>query len=44
MTSWEGCGRKLSWFNLRYYPSIFPEELRKTTKILSITADLWADI
>jgi hypothetical protein len=31
----KGCGRKQSWPNLRYYPGIFLEGLRKTTKALS---------
>jgi hypothetical protein len=34
--NWRGCGRKLSWPNLRYYPDIFLEVLRKATKILRI--------
>jgi hypothetical protein len=29
--NWKGYGRKQSWPSLRYYPSIFVEELRKTT-------------
>jgi hypothetical protein len=33
--NWKGCGRRLSWPNLRYYPSIFLEDLWKTTKILN---------
>jgi hypothetical protein len=35
MINWKGCGRKRSWPNLRYYPGICPERLRKTTEILS---------
>jgi hypothetical protein len=31
----KGCGRKWSWPNLRYYPAICLEGLRKTTKKLS---------
>jgi hypothetical protein len=31
----KGCGRKLSWTNLMYYPGIFLEELRNTTKNIS---------
>jgi hypothetical protein len=31
----ERCGRKQLWPNLRYYPGIFVEGLRKTTNILS---------
>jgi hypothetical protein len=38
--NWKGCGRKRSWPSLRYYPSIFLQELRKTTKILS--QDSWS--
>jgi hypothetical protein len=34
MIHWEGCGKKRSWSNLRYYPGICLEELRKTMKIL----------
>jgi hypothetical protein len=33
--NWKGCGRKWLWPNLRYYPGICLEELRKTTKNLS---------
>jgi hypothetical protein len=33
--NWKGCGKKRSWPNLRYYPSICLEGLRKTTKNLS---------
>jgi hypothetical protein len=33
--NWRGCGRKRSCPNLRYYPSIYVEGLRKTTKNLS---------
>jgi hypothetical protein len=33
--NWKGCGWKRSWPNLRYYPGICLEGLRKTTKILS---------
>jgi hypothetical protein len=29
---WEGCGRKLSLPNVMYYPGIFLEGLKKTTK------------
>jgi hypothetical protein len=32
MMNWKGFGRKLSWFNLKYYTSIFLEGLRKATK------------
>jgi hypothetical protein len=31
ITNWKGCGRKQSWSNLRYYPGICLEGLRKTT-------------
>jgi hypothetical protein len=33
--NWKGWGRKRSWLNLSYYPSIFLEGLRKTTKNFS---------
>jgi hypothetical protein len=33
--NWKGCGRKRSWPNLRYYPDICLEGLRKKTKNLS---------
>jgi hypothetical protein len=33
--NWKGCGRKRSWLNLRYYPGICVEGLRKTMKNLS---------
>jgi hypothetical protein len=33
--NWKGCGRKRSWPNFRYYPGIFLEGLKKTTKNLS---------
>jgi hypothetical protein len=32
---WKECGRKQSWPNLEYYPGIYLEGLRKTTKNLS---------
>jgi hypothetical protein len=32
---WIGYGKKQSWPNLRYYPSIWLEGLSKTTKTLS---------
>jgi hypothetical protein len=35
MADWKGCGRKRSWPNLRYYPGICPEGLRKRMKNLS---------
>jgi hypothetical protein len=35
MMNWKGCGRKLSWHNLRYYPGIRLEGLRKITTNLS---------
>jgi hypothetical protein len=31
---WKGCERKRLWPNLRYYPRIFLEGLRKTMKDL----------
>jgi hypothetical protein len=30
--NWKGCGRKRSWPNLRYYPSIFLQGLRKNMR------------
>jgi hypothetical protein len=33
--NWEGYGRKRSWPNLRYYPGIYLDGLRKATKNLS---------
>jgi hypothetical protein len=33
--NWKGCGRKVSWPNLIYYPGICLQRLKKTTKILS---------
>jgi hypothetical protein len=33
--NWSGCGRKLSWPSLRYYPGICLETLRKTLKNIS---------
>jgi hypothetical protein len=44
MLNWKGCGRKWSWPNLRCYPDIFLEGLRKSTKklgIVSLEADVW---
>jgi hypothetical protein len=32
----KGCGRKRSWTNLRYYPGICLEKLRKATKKISV--------
>jgi hypothetical protein len=32
MMNWKGYERKRSWRNLRYYPSICPQGLRRTTK------------
>jgi hypothetical protein len=32
---WKGCGRKLPWPNLRNYPSIHLQWLRKAMKSLS---------
>jgi hypothetical protein len=31
LMSWGGCGRKRSWPNFRYYPSLYMEWLRKST-------------
>lgn len=42
--NWKGSGRKQSWPNLRYYPGICLEELRKITRtwvrIVGVTADI----
>jgi hypothetical protein len=35
MMNWKGYGTKQSWPNLRYYPNIFLEGLRKLQKNLS---------
>jgi hypothetical protein len=43
MMNWNGCEEKRSWPNLKHYPVIFLEGLRKTTKTLSI-ADLRAEV
>jgi hypothetical protein len=32
---WKGCGKKRSWSDFRYYPGIYLDGLRKTTKDLS---------
>jgi hypothetical protein len=32
MMNWKGCGRKQLWPNLRHYPNICLQGLRKTTK------------
>jgi hypothetical protein len=40
MMNWNGCGRKRSWPNLRYYPGICPEGLTKTMKTCS--QDSWS--
>jgi hypothetical protein len=32
MIKWKECGSKRSWSNLRYYPGLFLEKLRKATK------------
>jgi hypothetical protein len=34
MMNWKECERKRSWHNLRYYPGIFLDRLRKTAKTL----------
>jgi hypothetical protein len=44
MMNRNGCGRKRSWSNLRRYPGINWEGLRKTTKYLVSIADLQAEI
>jgi len=35
MIKWKGSARKWSWAILRYYPSIYLEELRKAVESLS---------
>jgi hypothetical protein len=35
MVNWEGCGRKLSWSNLKLHPRVFLKGLKKATKNLS---------
>jgi hypothetical protein len=32
MMNWKGLEKKRSWPNLRYYPGIFLERMRKTKK------------
>jgi hypothetical protein len=44
MMNWKGYGRNWSWPNLRYYPSIYLEGLRKTTKASEGIACLQAKI
>jgi hypothetical protein len=41
--NWKYCRRKRSWPNLRYYPGICLEGLKRTTRLLRI-AGLWAEI
>jgi hypothetical protein len=41
--NWKGYGRKWSWNNVRYYPGIFLEGLRKTVKNVRL-AGLRAEI
>jgi hypothetical protein len=43
MMNWKGKGKKRLWPNLRYYPGIFLEGMRKTTKNPGRIAGLWAD-
>jgi hypothetical protein len=40
ISGWVGCGRKWSWPNLNYYPSIALKILRKTTKNFSLGQNL----
>jgi hypothetical protein len=40
VTNWKGCGRKWPWPNLRYYPEICLEGLRRTTKIVGLLAEI----
>jgi hypothetical protein len=44
MKNWKGFGRKWSWPNLRYYPGIHLEGLRKTTENSVRIASLQAEI
>jgi hypothetical protein len=44
MINWEGCGRKWPWPNLRYYPGICLEGLRKTIKTSGKIAGLGVEI
>jgi hypothetical protein len=45
MMNWKGCGRRQSsWPNLKYYPSICLQGLRKTTKNLSENTGLRTEI
>jgi hypothetical protein len=44
MMNWKGCGRKWLWPNLRYYPSVCLEELRKTMKTSVKIPSVWAKI
>jgi hypothetical protein len=44
MMNWKGCERKRSWFNLKYYPAIYPEELRKILEISVMIMDDLAGI
>jgi hypothetical protein len=43
MMNWKGCGKKWSWPNLRHYPAICLEGLRKTTKNFVRIAGLQAE-
>jgi hypothetical protein len=42
--SWKGFGNKWSWPNLRYYPAICLEGLRKTSKTSIRIAGLQAEV
>jgi hypothetical protein len=42
--NWTGCGWMWSWLNLRHYPRIFLQELRKTMKTSIRIAGLWFKI
>jgi hypothetical protein len=44
MINWEVRGRKWLWPNLRYYPCILLEGLRKPRKTLVWMADVWTEI
>jgi hypothetical protein len=40
--NWKVYGRKQSWHNLRYYPGISLEKLRKAMKISVRITSFWA--
>jgi hypothetical protein len=42
--NWKGYGRKQSWSNLRYYPSILPRGTKENHKKSVCIVSLWAKI